>query len=84
MKNFLNHSMNISNFQINYQHQHATCSSTQNSIFVPKFTQTRTEKNLSNNNQQTYGTTLNKYYKSIYCSKPLQKKLFSEHFFNNY
>lgn len=35
-----------------------------------KCAQIRTENILSNANQQNYGTTFNKYYKSIYFSKP--------------
>ena len=35
-----------------------------------KYTQKHTEKTLSNINQQNYGTTLTKYYKSICCTKP--------------
>ena len=35
-----------------------------------KYTQKRTEKILSNINQQNYEATLTKYYKSICCSKP--------------
>ena len=34
------------------------------------YTQKLTEKIISGINQQNYGTTLTKYYKSICCSKP--------------
>lgn len=68
MKNFLNHSMNIS----------TTLTISINIRFVPlytilflflKYAQKPTETILSNGNQQNNETILNKYYKPIYCSK---------------
>ena len=68
MKNFLNHSMNNSrtlmiNINIRSVPLHA--------IFLSflKYAQKSTETILSNANQQNHETTLNKYYKPIYCSK---------------
>ena len=66
MNNFLNHWMNISKIiMININMRPVPLHTILISFL--KCTQRQTEKILSNTNQQNYGTTFNKCYKSICC-----------------
>ena len=70
MKNFLSHSMNIlKKLMININMWPIPLHTILFSFL--KYTQKCTHKILSSINQQNYGTTLTKYYKSICCSKPV-------------